>query len=39
MSETYNIGELSNQLDVNKETIRYYEKIGLLTEPERCKWI
>jgi MerR family mercuric resistance operon transcriptional regulator len=28
-------GELSKKTDVNGETIRYYEKIGLLPEPAR----
>lgn len=35
MSATFSVGELSNQLGINKETVRYYEKIGLLTEPSR----
>lgn len=29
------IGELAEQLGVNTKTIRYYERIGLLPEPER----
>ncbi|PLR83995.1 MULTISPECIES: mercury resistance transcriptional regulator MerR1 [Bacillus] len=29
------IGELAKKCDVNKETIRYYERIGLIPEPER----
>lgn len=29
------IGELAGQLDLNPKTIRYYESIGLLPEPER----
>jgi MerR family Zn(II)-responsive transcriptional regulator of zntA len=31
----YKIGELVAQLKINKETVRYYEKIGLLSKPER----
>lgn len=26
----YTIGEVAKKLKINKETIRYYEKIGLL---------
>lgn len=29
------IGEVAQQLDLNPKTIRYYEEIGLLPEPER----
>ncbi|BBL80471.1 heavy metal-responsive transcriptional regulator [Rubrobacter xylanophilus] len=29
------IGELAKRLDLNPQTIRYYERIGLLPEPER----
>ncbi len=29
------IGELAKRLDLNTQTIRYYERIGLLPEPER----
>ncbi|MGC8121452.1 Cd(II)/Pb(II)-responsive transcriptional regulator [Marinobacter sp. VGCF2001] len=29
------IGELSRQSDVPVETVRYFEKIGLMTEPDR----
>lgn len=29
------IGELADRLGVNPRTIRYYERIGLLPEPER----
>ena len=29
------IGELANSLDLNPRTIRYYESIGLLPEPDR----
>ena len=35
MKDTYNIGELAKELKINKETIRYYEKIGLLSQPKR----
>lgn len=31
------IGKLSNQTNVNIETIRYYEKIGLLRKPMRTE--
>lgn len=31
----FTIGELSKRTDVNIETIRYYEKIGLLPHPPR----
>jgi len=37
MKDTYNIGALVKELKINKETIRYYEKVGLLSEPERDK--
>lgn len=30
------IGDLSQQVDVSRQTIRYYERIGLLPEPERA---
>ncbi|MDP8986825.1 MAG: MerR family DNA-binding transcriptional regulator, partial [Actinomycetota bacterium] len=29
------IGELAQRLGVNTRTIRYYESIGLVPEPER----
>ena len=32
---TLRIGELAEKCSINKETIRYYERIGLLTEPSR----
>lgn len=35
--DTYNIGDLVKELRINKETIRYYEKIGLLSEPKKNK--
>jgi DNA-binding transcriptional MerR regulator len=31
------IGELAKRLDLNTQTIRYYERIGLLPEPERTE--
>ena len=31
----FTIGELNKRTGVNSETIRYYEKIGLLPEPRR----
>ncbi|MCH7322111.1 Hg(II)-responsive transcriptional regulator [Solibacillus sp. MA9] len=31
----YRISELAEKCNVNKETIRYYEKKGLLSEPSR----
>lgn len=31
----YHISELAQKCDVNKETIRYYERVGLLKEPSR----
>lgn len=35
MSQTYRIGELSQQLEVPVETIRYYEREQLLPSPAR----
>ena len=35
MSTTYRIGELAGDLAVPVETIRYYEREGLLPEPAR----
>lgn len=35
MSITFNIGQLARQAGVKAETIRYYEKIGLLGVPTR----
>lgn len=32
---TYNIGQVIKMLEVNKETLRYYEKIGLLKDIKR----
>lgn len=37
MNEEYTIGGLSKESGVNLETIRYYEKISLLTKPPRTK--
>ena len=31
------IGELAEKSHCNTETIRYYEKVGLLPEPERSE--
>jgi DNA-binding transcriptional MerR regulator len=31
------IGKLARRLDMNTQTIRYYERIGLLPEPERTE--
>lgn len=36
MSTRMYIGELAKQVGVNPKTIRYYEEIGLLPEPERA---
>ena len=35
--EKYSIGELARQVNVNIETIRYYERKGLISEPPRNK--
>jgi MerR family copper efflux transcriptional regulator len=35
--ETYSIGQLAKKANVNLETIRYYERRGLLAEPPRNK--
>ena len=32
---TYKIGEVARRAHVNKETVRYYEKRGLIPEPDR----
>ncbi|MFT8312994.1 MAG: MerR family transcriptional regulator [Clostridium sp.] len=37
MKSIYNIGDLVKELKINKETIRYYEKIGLLSDPKKDK--
>jgi len=33
----YKIGEMSRETGVNIETIRYYEKIGIMPEPDRTE--
>lgn len=33
--KSYKIGELANILNIKIDTIRYYEKIGLIPKPER----
>jgi len=35
--EGLRIGELARRLDLNTQTIRYYERIGLLPEPGRTE--
>jgi len=35
MKDIYTIGQLAKELKINKETIRYYEKIGLLSEAKK----
>jgi MerR family copper efflux transcriptional regulator len=35
--KTYSIGQLAKKANVNLETIRYYERRGLLAEPPRNK--
>lgn len=37
MKNTYTVGKLAKELNINKETIRYYEKIGLLSTPKKDK--
>lgn len=37
MEYNYNIGYVVKVLNINKETIRYYEKIALLDKPKRDK--
>ncbi|MFD1036938.1 Hg(II)-responsive transcriptional regulator [Virgibacillus byunsanensis] len=34
---SYRIGELAKECNVNKETIRYYERIGVILEPPRTE--
>jgi MerR family mercuric resistance operon transcriptional regulator len=36
VAHAFQIGELSRQTGCNIETIRYYERIGLLPAPPRC---
>ena len=33
----FHIGELAEKCNVNKETIRYYERLGLILEPSRTE--
>ncbi|MFF3925565.1 mercury resistance transcriptional regulator MerR1 [Paenibacillus lactis] len=33
----FRIGELADRCGVNKETIRYYERLGLIPEPNRTE--
>ncbi|MCF8890668.1 mercury resistance transcriptional regulator MerR1 [Priestia megaterium] len=33
----FRVGELADKCGVNKETIRYYERLGLIPEPERTE--
>nr|CAA70225.1 regulatory protein [Bacillus cereus]CAA70242.1 regulatory protein [Lysinibacillus sphaericus] len=33
----FRIGELAEKCSVNKETIRYYERLGLIPEPDRTE--
>lgn len=33
----FHIGELAEKCNVNKETIRYYERLGLIPKPSRTK--
>ena len=33
----FRIGELADKCGVNKETIRYYERLGLIPEPDRTE--
>jgi MerR family mercuric resistance operon transcriptional regulator len=35
MRESYTVGTLARQVGVNVETIRYYQRRGLLGEPRR----
>ncbi len=37
MKNSYTIGEVIKKLHINKETIRYYEKISLLPNPKKEK--
>ena len=37
MKNYYKIGEVVKNLNINRETIRYYENVGLLTENKRDK--
>ncbi|CAM3594419.1 Hg(II)-responsive transcriptional regulator [Brevibacillus invocatus] len=33
----YRVGEIAEKCNVNKETIRYYERLGLIPEPDRTE--
>lgn len=33
----FRVGEIAEKCNVNKETIRYYERLGLLPEPDRTE--
>ncbi len=35
MEDALSIGDLAREIGVNVETIRYYERIGLMTRPKR----
>ncbi len=35
MKQKYKIGEIVEKFNITKETIRHYERIGLLSEPKR----
>ena len=37
MTKNFTIGSLSKKTDVNIETIRYYEKIGVMPQPQRSE--
>ena len=37
MPKTYRIGDLATRLSVGVETIRYYEREGLLPKPARSE--
>ncbi|MCU1808312.1 mercury resistance transcriptional regulator MerR1 [Cytobacillus firmus] len=33
----FRVGEIAKKCNVNKETIRYYERLGLIPEPDRTE--
>lgn len=33
----FRVGEIAEKCNVNKETIRYYERLGLIPEPDRTE--
>ncbi len=35
MKQNYKIGEIVDKFKITKETVRHYERIGLLSEPKR----